>query len=353
MLAGRSRPSVQHRRWAGDRIGSGRSPLEEQVQLQPAVLDHDDEVSAISFGPDGRVATGTAANITRLWSLNDPSAEPEVLEQSDFGNDKAQWKRLRSAPTDVCWPPAAVTSGSGCGRWTFRVPPRSRESRSTLESTIWHSCPRGPLGIADEGGSYLAMGSGGAVVRKTEGPCAEVLSLGLQPGRPPVGHRKTPMDGRSWSGISETWESLRSTPLPRRQVPSLAFDGEGRQLASGSWDETVQIWEVDTRSYITLNTDGRVDDVALRSMGSCFAVAAETSNYGTSLPATDDPIANPAVLRDHTRSCTVGFSLDGRWLATGSEDHSVRLVAPAGGTDRAGLCERAGRNLSQEEVGEV
>ena len=128
-------------------------------------------------------------------------------------------------------------------------------------------------------------------------------------------------------------------------MTSLAFDGEGGRLASGSWDETIRIWEVDTQSYVTLNTGARVNDVALRVDGELLAVAAEDLQLWD-LAASDptDPVANPAVLREHSDEVgTVAFSLDGRWLATGSEDHSVRLWLQLEELIELG-CASAGRN---------
>ncbi len=343
-------------RWLaiGSDQGSARLWGTDQLPTQPAVLDHDDKVSAIEFGPDGRVATGTTANVTRLWSLDDPSAEPEVLAQTDFGFDMAQVEAIAFRPDG-----RMLATGSGDMRvrlWTLDPSGSQLVSEEPLEAGIndlAFSADGDRLAIAVKEEDVLLWDVAERSFERLEGHSAEVRSVAFSPNGRLLATGDLDGEIRVWNleDLEVPPESLRAHA---ERVTSLAFDGEGRQLASGSWDQTVQIWEVDTRSYITLNTDGRVDNVALRPDGKLIAVAADQPHlWDLTAPDQNDPIANPVILRDHTSVVNaVAFSADGRWLGTGSDDHSVRLWLQLEELAELG-CASAGRNLSHDEVQEI
>ena len=109
----------------------------------------------------------------------------------------------------------------------------------------------------------------------------------------------------------------------RDRVTSVAFDPKGRFLASGSWDKTVRIWEVDTKQEVTmLSHTHSVTSVAYDPSGTYLASGSGDEiviwEVGTQKQVT--------VLRGHTDYVTsVAFDPSGKYLASGSNDNSVRL----------------------------
>ena len=108
-------------------------------------------------------------------------------------------------------------------------------------------------------------------------------------------------------------------------VFSVSFSPDGRILASGSWDETVKLWDVETRQNIA-TLDEHTDAVSSVSFSTNGEILVSGSWDGTVKLWDVETRQNIATLNEHAAAVfSVSFSPDGRILASGSWDETVKL----------------------------
>ena len=114
------------------------------------------------------------------------------------------------------------------------------------------------------------------------------------------------------------------------RVTDLAFKPNSYLLASGSYDNTVRLWDVGNNNRRHVRTlRGHTHWVISVAWSPDGRTLASASLDGTVRLWNPDNGINFAVLRGHTASATcVAWSPDGRILASGSSDDTVRLWDP-------------------------
>ena len=155
------------------------------------------------------------------------------------------------------------------------------------------------------------------------------------------------MKGESGAGSHPIWSSQLATPLHSLQqevvpllstltghssiVSSVAFSPDGHTLASGSFDQTIKLWNLATGEELCTFKEhtNYVTSVAFSPNGQTLA----SGSWDKTIKLWD--VASGKQLRTHKRHKTVvasvAFSPNGKTLACGSWDHTIKLWNLASG----------------------
>lgn len=252
---------------------------------------HSSPVYALAFSPDGRhLASGTKDGGVLLW---DGGYDPRPVREASHGDT------VNAIAFDPSGDRLAIADERG---WTvWRVAP---DVRVTLRS-------------ADSDRLNGAM----AAKFLTE----DMLVIG-------VGHRAKPEPGRLelWDlAMGRSREPAFTAP---QGVRAVAVYPELRRVAWSEWGRRINVWDIVSPDQTRFNLSHNCPSLSFHPDGDRLAAAAEWGVKVFDLARKQERLA----LKGHKGTVSdVAYSPDGRTLATGSWDSTVRLWDPETGAERA------------------
>lgn len=152
--------------------------------------------------------------------------------------------------------------------------------------------------------------------------------------------------------ILQVWDiqsrTIRTTFAGHEQdIYSLDFASNGRQIASGSGDHTVRVWDIEqNREVLSLSIEDGVTTVAISPGGEYVAAGSLDKSVRVWDIRTGNTIGRLDGIDGHRDSVySVAFGPDGETLVSGSLDKTIKMwqLSPDGRAMIGGQLARGGR----------
>ena len=306
------------------------------AELARTFRGHEGPLRDVAFSPDARLlATGGVDGMVRLWRLGDFKLDgnlsnSEGLTSTAFSPD-GQWLACASYDATVkLWRVrdrklVRTLTGPVGTVWTVAFSPDSQRLAAAGEDRkirIWRA-------------------SDGALLRTLAGHALNIWSIAFSPDGRSLASGSFDRTARIWS--VDSGKLLRTLTAHEQAIVALAFSPDGRSLATGGDDSTVRLWRTsDWQLTKTIDATNHVYGVAFSpdsqwlagcgrersALGAIWSkIAGDPEEHGVTVRVwrVRDGALQQSLAEQSVEVRSVEFSSDGKWLAAGSEDSTVKL----------------------------
>jgi WD40 repeat protein/serine/threonine protein kinase len=297
-------------------------------RIEPLVLQAKNEVIGVAFSPDGeRLASAGGDGAIKIWNSRTGDVIRTILHA-----------HANSVIAIAFHPDGRHLASAGADKWVkvwdLTAGPEAQEVfHCSYEVIVRKFGTADAVAFRPPDGRQLAFGSNGAVT-VWDWKDRQVLHTfsGFEHHSISVAYSG---DGRllatgSWLESPRLWDPstgkgpLLTLPGHRHPISALAFSPDGRRLASASLDRTVKVWNTTTGEHLhTLPHAGTVLHVAYSPDGRRLASTGEDKAVHVWDATTGREVLS---LRGHTEMCgCLAYSPHGRRLASASADGTIRI----------------------------
>lgn len=297
------------------------------------LAQHGNRVESVALSPDGRTLASSGHDV-KLWNLSSGGAMRSLKEDQSF---------------IVAFSPDGKTAATGSANGVIKLwnvssgtlrrelSEKSRERSSTAVASIAFSSDNKTLAAVSDTVELWNVSTGEKT--RTIPVRSEAICVAFSPDGKTLAIG-TGFEGDAFFGVelrqASSGKLLHRLSGPRASVRSVTFSPDGKTVASGSWDNTVRLWNVATGAPLrTFNTNSS-SSVAFSPNGQVLASAGDHESVIKLWSVKTGRELRP--LAGHIDSViSISFSANGKYLLSGSRDWTMKLWEVSSGKELATL----------------